>query len=351
MNSKAEPGPVERFVPKRPVRLSARRQAALYCLFVLIAWGLGYSALNRYDPRKFPGLSDIKSYAAMVAGDPVPGPEHLQFRVLVPWVAKPFYRLARGHVGSWDPVLFGLLVSDSLFVAATALLIVMIGSGLLGDYPVSLLAALLYMVNFAVPNLRLVGLVDAGEGFFLLALYWSLSKSQFWPLPVIACLGTLAKESFIPFSIAFAAAWWLVAGEKLESRRASAMWIVSGWVASLATLIAIHYSITGKMLGLVSFASSLQGNYHYWSQFTSSLWDRNLWYVFIWLLPAGIPKLRQFPKSWLLPTAAASAMAFVLDGYYSGDYGTVGRALFSIAGPLLTLSTAKLLLDDFGTSR
>ena len=36
-------------------------------------------------------------------------------RVLVPYVAKPFYWLAKGRVGSWDPVMFGLLISDSFF--------------------------------------------------------------------------------------------------------------------------------------------------------------------------------------------------------------------------------------------
>lgn len=98
--------------------------------------------------------------------------------------------------------MFGLLAADSIFVAATAVLIVVLGTGELGNYSVSLLASLLYLVNFSVPNLRLTGLVDAGEGFFLLAILWSLSDSSFWRLPLIAALGSSTKESFIPFSIA-----------------------------------------------------------------------------------------------------------------------------------------------------
>jgi hypothetical protein len=58
----------------------------------------------------------------------------------------------------------------------------------------------------------------------------------------------------------------------------------------------------------------------------------------------AIPNLKRFPKSWLIPTVAASAMAFVLDAYYGGAPGTVGRALFSVAGPLLSLSSALLLV-------
>lgn len=131
-----------------------------------------------------------------------------RFRVLVPWLAKPFYVLARGRVATWDPVMFGLLVADSLFVAGTAVLIFVLGSRKLGSSAVGPVGTLLYLVNFAVPNLRLVGLVDAGEGFFLLALLWSLSEFELWTLPVIGVLGALTKESFIPFSIVFTTAWW-----------------------------------------------------------------------------------------------------------------------------------------------
>ena len=318
----------------------------MFGLFFLIAFGLGYPTLNRYDPRTVPGLVDVKSYSAMVTGAPVPGHEHVRFRVLVPWVARAFYRVANGRVHTWDPVMFGLLSSDSLFVAATALLIVVLGIRQLGSYPVSLVASLLYLVNFAVPNLRLVGLVDAGEGFFLLALLCSLAELRLWWLPLIAALGALTKESFIPFSVVFTATWWLVTRRRLESPWRSAAWIVASWIVSLAAMTALHWKVNGGVENPIHFAAGLRGNDHYLSQLASSLWDRNLWYVFVWLLPAGIPRLKKFPRSWLIPTAATSILVFVLDGYYSGAPGTVGRALFSTAGPLLALSAALLLLDS-----
>ena len=321
------------------------RFAALFCLFFLIAFGLGYPILNRYDPRAVPGLVDVKSYAAMVTGAPVPGHEHMRFRVLVPWVARALYQVANGRVQTWDPVMFGLLSSDSLFVAATALLMVVLGTRQLGSYPVSLVASLLYLVNFAVPNLRLVGLVDAGEGFFLLALLWSVAELRLWWLPLIAALGALTKESFIPFSIVFTATWWLVTRRRLRSPGRSAAWMVAGWIVSLAAMTALHWKVNGGWENPIHFAAGLRGNDHYLSQFASSLWDRNFWYVFVWLLPAGIPRLKKLPRSWLIPTAATSVLVFVLDGYYSGAPGTVGRALFSTAGPLLVLSAALLLLD------
>jgi hypothetical protein len=319
------------------------RMCGLVCLFFLICFGLGYPVLNRYDPRQTPGLSDVHSYAALVTGAPEAGPAHLRFRVLVPWIARPFYLAARGRLSSWDPALFALLIADSLFVASTALLIVVLGTRQLGNYAVALAAALLYLLDFAIPNLRLVGLVDAGEGFFLLALLWSVSRPRLWCLPFLAILGALAKESFVPFLIVFTACWWLVARKQLHSPSHSALWILSSWMMGFLTLMVLQWSITGQLSTPIEFAASLHGNHDYFHHFWSSLADRNLWYIFVWLLPLGLPHLCKLPKSWLIPTASAAVMAFVLDGYYGGAPGTVGRALFSVAGPLLSISAASFL--------
>jgi hypothetical protein len=339
--------------PGGPPRITVLRSVALLTLFFLIAFGLGYPTLNRYDPRQVPGLSDVQSYAALVTGAPMPNAEtpaartaHLRYRVLVPAIATPFYKLAAGRLGTWDPVIFGLLVADSLFVAATALLIVVLGNRQFGSYPVSLVASLLYLVNFAVPNLRLAGLIDAGEGFFLFLLLWALSDVSLWPLPLIAVLGALTKESFIPLSIAFTAAWWLVVRKKLSAPAQAALWIIGGWLASFGAMISAQRAIVGYWVNPIEFAAALHGNHDYLRHFASSLWDRNFWYIFIWLLPLAIPRLRKFPRSWQIPTAAACVMAFVLDAYYGGAPGTVGRTLFSAAGPVLSLSAASFLCDQ-----
>ncbi len=341
-------------------KIAAARIALLFCIFFLVAGGLGYPILNRFDPRQTPGLSDVKTYAALVTGTAGLDTEDMRFRrfrVLVPWLAKPFYWLARGRSSScsWDPVMFGLLAADSLLVAGTAVLIVILGNRKLGSSAVGLVGALLYLVNFAVPNLRLVGLVDAGEGFFLLALLWSLSECELWALPVIAVLGALTKESFIPFSIAFTSAWWFSTWpdrkDKDEGNRSrnyflpDAAWIVTSWVLSFAAIIALQWSITGGFVSPLHFGLSVRrdGGHH----FAVSLHDRNLWYIFLWLLPTAIPNLKRFPKSWLIPVGATCAMAFVLDACFGGPpaAGSAwGRALFSIAGPVLSLSSALLLL-------
>src|ERR1700691_6273774 len=100
-------------------RFPPARMAFLFSIFFLIACGLGYPILNRFDPRQTPGLSDVRTYAALVTGTARLDAGHARFRVMVPWVAKwfakPFYRLALGRIATWDPVMFGLLVADSLF--------------------------------------------------------------------------------------------------------------------------------------------------------------------------------------------------------------------------------------------
>jgi hypothetical protein len=347
--------------------IAAPRAALLFAIFFLIACGLGYPVLNRFDPRQTPGLSDVRTYAAMATGAATPDAGHVRFRVLVPWLAKPFYLLARGRLASWDPVMFGLLVADSIFVAGTALLMVDSGivlgttlTGAGGELPASafgLVGALLYLVNFAVPNLRLVGLVDAGEGFFLLAVLWSLAEGALWFLPAIAVLGALTKESFVPFSMVMTASWWL-ANWSGRSRgrdllRRDAAWIFASWVLSLMATIGLQWWLTGGFVSPLAFGFTLHqggGNGGYLGHFAASLNDRNLWYIFLWLLPSAIPSLKRFPRAWLIPVGAACATAFVLDGYFGGAPGTVGRALFSIAGPMLSLSSALLLLQVVGAA-
>jgi hypothetical protein len=74
-------------------------------------------------------------------------------------------------VGNWNPGLFGLVVANSIFTATAAFLPVMVGFRILGDRAKVLLAATLFLLNFAVANLYyLVGFVDSGEGCFLIAM-------------------------------------------------------------------------------------------------------------------------------------------------------------------------------------
>ena len=119
--------------------MTLARRVLLWLLFFVICLGLGYSPLNRYDPAKIAGTSDVAVYREIVIGEQLHNAAEAggpivrfaqwenYYRVLVPYAAKPFYWLAKGRVGSWDPALLGLLIANALFTATTASLLVAVG--------------------------------------------------------------------------------------------------------------------------------------------------------------------------------------------------------------------------------
>jgi hypothetical protein len=331
----------------RFVTIPCARLLLLFSLFFCICCGLGYPSLNRVDWRKAPGgLEDVATYAALVTAPPVADAgDHTQFRVLVPYLAKPIYYAVRNRVGTWDPVMFALLVVDACFVTLTAVVLVVVVNRELSSYPIALGAAFLYLVNFAVPNLRLAGMIDAGEACFLMLVVWTLAEDRCWLLPLWGMFGAMAKESFVPFLIAFSAAWWLCSRKRLVRSGTSAAWVVIAWIAAVATIVAVQWEVTGAYQSPIRFGLGLHGNSAYAAHFLASLGDRNLWYIFIWLLPLSLVRLRQFSVEWRVATAAACVAAFALDAYYGGPPGAIGRALFTTAGPLLSASVAALLFS------
>jgi hypothetical protein len=218
----------------------------LFCLFFLICFGLGYPTLKRYDPRVPGNNSDSTDYYAMVTGD-VQQVNFRSYRVLVPYSARPLYRMASGHLQQWDPVFLALLIVNSLFTAAAALLLVSIGDRVTGDYGTAVLGAMIYLLNFAVANFQLAGLVDSGEALFMMAVAWTLVAFR-WPLlPLLAIPGAMAKETFVPFSVVFAAVW-LITRSRTERALTRAGWIVAMGVGGAATIVAVQSSVTGHLV-------------------------------------------------------------------------------------------------------
>ena len=219
--------------------------------------GLGYPTLNRYDPRKL--LPDSASYRTLATAGPATVPEPFRFRVLEPYLVRPLYALAQGHVGSWDPLWFGFLVVNSLFVASTAFLLFRVGGTQFGNHSTALVAATLYLLNFAISNAQLAGLVDASEGFFLMAVVVSLLVGRCWLLPVLGVFGALAKESFVPFSVTLAGTWWLFSKSASERERANrlGLWIASMAILELLTVTILQSSVTGHLVCPWSFAAGL----------------------------------------------------------------------------------------------
>ena len=116
--------------------------------------------------------------------------------------------------------------------------------------------------------------------------------------------------------------------------------------AECVTVIALQSAISGHLVWPWVFAASLNSNANYAANFGRSLLDRSSWYILIWLLPLGLVRIRKFPREWVASAAVASLCALVLNAYHStvgGGGGGIGRYVFDIAGPLLSLSAAAYL--------
>jgi hypothetical protein len=327
------------------------QKAILWLLFFLICLGLGYPPLNRYDPTKLAGTSDVAEYRAIVVGRDSSGAwiatgvfgriarSENYYRVLVPYVAKPFYWLVRGHVQTWDPALLGLLVANSIFTATTASLLVAIGYRLTLDASTALLAATLYLLNFCVANLSLVGLVDSAEGFFLMAIVWSLLADLWFLLPLWGILGALAKETFVPLSALFVFGWWIseVRRDRLQLPRLA--WLGAFGAASITTVTLTMSVVAGGLVWPWQLAAYMRAGEGFMNGLRACLLDHTFWFVFIWLLPLGLLRVRRLPRPWVLASALAFCGALALGAYHNAS-GNVARPLFSVSGPILSLSTA-----------
>ncbi len=318
------------------------RSLLLWCLFFATCLGLGYPTLNRYDPRKM--LPDSASYCKLATDGPGQVEGYFRFRVLEPYLVRPIYHLAEDRVGSWDPLIFGFLVVNAFFVAGIAYMTFAIGGRLFGESPVALVAAMLYLLNFAVANAQLAALVDAGEAFFLMALILAMYLERWWILPLLGILGALTKESFVPFSLVMAAAWWMLSKPR---HGAAATWIAVMAAAQFTAITMLQSSILGHLVWPWSFAAGLDSHSSHFMNFLISLIDKDSWFILIWLLPLGLLRVRQFPRAWLGAAATAGATALLLNAYHTkpGAEGGTGRYIFNVAGPLLCLSAARFLCE------
>lgn len=324
--------------------LSALATAAtLWTFFFAVCLGLGYPTLNRYDP----GVQnpDASEYAKMVRSEDDVAP-HFRHRVLIPYLARPIFRAASGRVGSWNPAYLALLLVNSWFVAETAFLLFTLVSRQTCNPTIALLSSAIYLLNFAVPNLLLAGLVDSEEAFFLMTLVWALSAEWFFLLPIEAVVGSLAKETFLPFSLVFAATWMLMNRQQKPLGK-QVMWLVATGLAGIAALTAALTATNGHLLFPWTYASTLRSSLANLVSAVAVLTDRNFWYVFAWLLPLGLWRLKHLPREWAVASFVTAFVAVGLAAYHNDaqNAGPAARPIFSIAGPLLSFSVTSLLAD------
>jgi hypothetical protein len=316
--------------------LSMRRMILLWVLFFLICFGLGYPILNRYDPGKLPGTSDAADYRSAVTR-----PLTLSYRILVPALAKPFYFLAEGRLKTWDPAYFGLLVVSSILSAGTAIAIIAIGLRCNLPFTTSLVGAMLFLFDFAVPNWNLSGYVDSGEAFFLAMVVWSLLSDRWYLLAIWAIPGSLAKDTFAPFAVLFSLIWWI---RDWPIRPLRAIWIGALAILSGLAVLASLRSSPGLASGGAQYTISMRqyGEGGFLAATLRGLTVHEFWLTFAWLLPLGLVRIWRLDRRWIWATAGTFLLALIFGGY-NNALGNTSRALFNISGPLLSLAAADLL--------
>lgn len=321
------------------------QKVILWSLFFLICMGLGYPTINRYDPSSVPGLSDSLGYSSLVTGGNLAGDE--AHRILVPYLARPIYWLANGHLHSWNPVFFALLVVNSFFIANTAYLLVGISHRIVGNYAVALVSGFLYLTNFAVANFNLSGYVDSAINCMMIAVAWSLLTERWWLLPIWGVLGALAKETFIPLSAVLAFAWWLTSWRRGALRLSQLAWVGAMAAVGFATLTIVMARVSPGSSPMTFAASrwvKSGAEYFYLSGLVGCLIARESLYVFGWLLPLGIWRLGRLPRPWVVASVCAALSALGM-GAYDDALGNTVRPVFSTIGPLLSLSASILLVE------
>ena len=96
----------------------------MFLLFFVLAFGLGYSTLNRFNPMEAPGLADVTIYGEIVLnGSNEPSHGIVPKRLLVPYVARFFYTYFP-RLSNWNPVALAMLLTNSIFVSLSVVLVI-----------------------------------------------------------------------------------------------------------------------------------------------------------------------------------------------------------------------------------
>lgn len=331
--------------------MTISRALLIWAVLFLASAGLGYPTLARYDPRTAPGVTDAAEYAQLVKtarfADARTLQERPRPRLMVPWVARAVLSVIQGETRSADAVMLALLIANALFCATAAMILIDLALRLQVSDAVALFAATLYLLNFAVPNFAMSAMVDSGEACMMLAVTWALFTQRWFLLPVLGAIGAFGKETFLPFAVIYVGTWWYLQPHGDDRLRwARLVWVLIMTTVTAITLVAVwsawyHQLVAPWLIATVQHANNATFLEGLWNVVTS----HGLLYVFGWLLPLGAWKLRELPREWSLSIGATAAFAILL-GAWDDSGSNIARALFNIAGPILTLSAALLLAGE-----
>lgn len=314
----------------------------LWLLFSVVGFSLGYATLNRYDPSRTEGVSDSACYFKMTRFDTTEVPAPYRFRVLTPTLAGLLIpALTRLPHGAWNVTSLALLVINSLFVSMSALLLFQITMRIGGSGSTALVASLLYITCFPVPNGHLAGLVDAGEGFVLLALISALLHAKPLPCVGILSLSAIAKESAVLFGSVILLVWWFASrGDTRSDRRISPSWSLASIAAGVLVLWLVRSLVGGP--GDAPQEFSMNRLSRIGEELILCLKSRSVIYSFLFLLPTGLLGIQRVPRVLLAASAVAGLVAY-LAGAYAGIGENVARPLFNTVGPVICIGSALFL--------
>lgn len=321
------------------------RALALWLVFFAICLGLGYATANRFDPRNVKGLSDSIDYSAMVAdGVPSHANTHRPYRVLVPFIARPFSLLVAKYIEHWNPIATGMMVSNSLFVATTLLLVVLLALRTGLDASEALLAALCFATNFIVVNLYLVGLVDSTEACAATLMFLGLSTRRAYLLALAGLIGGLGKETFVVIGPTAAAAYWFGTG----SRRRESLWMLAATFAmsviALASVIAVRCWGGAETVNPFALAAGFAKQRPFWQKLVDCIFSLHFFYGLYWLLPLSVWALGRISLPLRYGTITGGLVALALGVYHDSHAGNVARPIFSYCGGMLCMAAAVTLI-------
>ena len=317
-----------------PGSVRVANRPVLWLMFFVISFGLGYPTLNRYNPNETGGVWDSRQYFRLVVDGPATAEGHWRYRILVPYLAKPVYLMARGHIGTWNPVSFSMLVINSAFCGASALLLMLIARKLGLSFATGLIAALAYLANFVVANLQLAGLVDSAECFLTMCLFLVCLERRWYLLPVIGILGALAKETVLPVAFLFLAGWFL------RAERRPWIWMAVMAIAALATVTLVRSVVEGHLITPLAVAAG-ERNIHslrdIYLAARSIVTDWAIWITFLWMLPLAVPGRDRLPAQAGMATLLGVICALGLSLW---NWAHAFRPIFNVAAPYVCLAFA-----------
>lgn len=305
-------------------------------LLFSICFGLGYPTLSRYNPTTDSGLLDSQQYFHVVERGPEAAIGHWKYRILVPYLAKPIYWIVRGRLGNWNPTSFALLIVNSIFCAAAALIVSILAYIVSANGAAAVAAAFAYLLNFIVPNFHLSGLVDSAEAFLFALLTWALISRNWILLPVIGLLMGLAKETSVPIAFVFAATWvWL---ESSPERKKAAIAVIVMTAVGLITVVLVRSTIDQTLVTPWRIAAQERTSTSTAHNLLGVVGAWKFWLTLIWLPFLGFAAER-FQKEWRYGAIAAAIVAFVLS-VFNDSGSNAARPIFNVLGPLFTISFA-----------